>query len=345
MKYFILVLTLMTAFSCSKNKANKDKEFSIDLDKIRQEQERIAREQIEQTLKDAEIETCTVEEQRPGFLGRVANGFKGIFRRDGFDIVFPKSLSNQINQDITNSIYANMSFNPQDFWNLLSPESAESLNRVLLDANLEASDEQFLRIREMAAFLYLFYFQLEEKKKGYELFLEEQDIGISRLKVAFDETADFEQREKLSFCEKITLFDTEMKALEEDHLLPSDISGQVVCERRGNRVLIEQYTNQPETFFSIETRTGLTDVITIEMPRDTEIEPDFSEITMTFAQRNLELTIERQQSAHRLRGSVLRGYRPNSFKRLDLEGVVAGEQVRLKNLRCREVKDVIYQAR
>lgn len=345
MKYFALFLTLMMSFSCSKNKSSKNEAFNIDPEQIRQEQERIVREQVEESLSEAEIKTCEVNEARPDFLSRVANGFVGIFKRDGFDIVFPKELSDKIIQEILNSVYANLSFNPQDFWTLLTPETADELNRILLNANLTASEEEFSKIRSMAAFLYLFYFQLEEKEKGYELYLEEQNLGISRLKVAFDQTAIFDERVKLSFCEKISLIDSEFKELGDDYLTPGDISGQVICERRGDRVLIEQYTNRTETYFSITTASGLSDIITVDMPRDTEIEEDYSEITMSFPQRNLELVIERQQSARRLSGSVLRGYRPNSFRRLDIEGLVAGERVRIRNLSCREVKDVIYQAR
>ena len=86
-----------------------------------------------------------------------------------------------------------------------------------------------------------------------------------------------------------------------------------------------------------------TETISVEMPRTTEIDPDYSEISMSFPTRDLEITIERRQG-HRRSGSVLREYRANSFSRLDLKGSINGQTVNFRNLRCREVRDVIYQA-
>lgn len=343
MKFTILILTLFTLVACSKNKVDKHKDFVIDYDKIRQEQEKIYKEkmqkEIEKSLAENKIKTCEVEEKRPGFFGRIKQGIAGRFRAEKFDLVFHKSLTDKIMNEIMDSIYVNLSFNPTDFWELLSADTSRELNRVLVDQFLTLNDENFKEVRDTAAFMFLFYFQLEEREKSYELFLENQEMQINRLRVAFDDTAKFENRKKLSFCEKISLSNSDFRTVKE-YLEPSDIQGQVVCEKGDNKVVIEQYTQKTYTAFKLKL-ADLDEVnFKVGMPRDTFIDDYSKAVEMSFLDRGLEISIERR----RISVGVNRGqYRPNTFRKLDLQGEVLGEKIQLKNLKCREIKSVIYQ--
>ncbi len=343
MKFSILILTLFTLVACSKNKVDKHKDFVIDYDKIRQEQEKLYKEkmqeEIEKSLAENKIKTCEVEEKKPSFLARLKQGIAGRSRSEKFDVVFPKKLTDKIMTEILDSIYVNLSFNPTDFWELLSDDTSKELNRELVNQFLTFDDEKFKEVRNTAAFMFLFYFQLEKREKGYELFLENQDMQVNRIKVAFDDAAKFEERTKLSFCEKISLTNSEFRTVKK-YLEPSEIQGQVVCENGPNKVTIEQYTQKTYTAFKLNL-ADLDEVnFKVGMPRDTLINEYAKNVEMSFLDRGLEIAIERQRNSV---GPNKGQYRANTFKKLSLEGEVLGQKIKLKNLKCNEIKSVIYQ--
>lgn len=340
MKMLWLIFVLGLA-SCSKNKANKEVPFIIDLDLIAKERERIIQEKIKETLEENRVETEVVEEPQRGFFRRLGNGIVNLFRSDDFDIVFPKALSDKIVDEIMASIYSNLAFNPQEFWNLLSPQTSIELNRVLLNRYLEVSDEEFEEVRNLAAFAYLFYFQLEERKKGYELFLENQEIGVDRIKVAFDESAEFDNRERLSLVEKLNVEATGFHSAL-NYMRPSEILGQVVCEKGENKIFIEQYTDEARgTLFQINEGESFR----VRLPRDTQIDEDASNVNIKMKVSSLDLDFELdiERKTRPSTRSVFDEYRKNSFRYLALEGSYAGDSFDLKRLRCSEKKNVIYQ--
>lgn len=343
-KLISLLLISLTVIACSKNKQNKEIDLKIDPDRIAKERERIINEKIEETLQENKIDICEVREQRPGFLKRLAKGFLGIFKKkDDFDVVFTKEISEAVLKDIMGSIYANLEFNPSEFWSLLSPSTAIRLNRLLVEKYIHADDETFKKVRDLAAFSYLFYFQLEQREKGYELFVEDQELGVERIKVAFDETALFSERVKLSFCDKLTLPASGFRT-NTDYQKPSEITGRVVCTGGQNRVEIEQYLDETTRFTLSDNDEKQT--FRVLMPTDNRVDEDASnvKISMKASQLGLDMNLDVERKTRPSgNGSAFAEYRKNTVRKLALEGEVRGIYFKMKKLSCREIKKIKYQ--
>lgn len=337
MKNPLIFLSLIVlAISCSKGNHTDAKKYEVPASL----RAKIINEKIDAELEANRVDTCELETQTIGVLKRTLTKVVLFFRGgDDFDIKFNKDISQRIVDEIRASIFANLEFSPNEFWNLLTKETATELNEILIAQFIKVNNEQFEKLRDLTAFLYLFYFQEVERKAGYEVGLLNQEMEIPRIRVAFNEEANFTEREKLSLCNKLITSEEGFKT-NHDFTYPSDIKGKVICEKDDTKLIVQQFLGREMSVSFIapslnhSVRFNHSELIVSETRRGSKLE-------LTKDSDNFEINVYKKRRTKR--GSIRKSYLTNTFSSVKVSGLVDGESIETKRMSCKTIRPVGYQ--
>jgi hypothetical protein len=322
--------------SCSKGNNTKAKDYVIPDDVKRA----FIEKKVDEELDKNRVATCEMPKEYKSGFKKIKEGFIGLFVKDKFNLVLTKELSDKVVVELKESIYENLGFDPSQFWSLIKPETAKQLNKLLVNQFIEVDDKKFKEIRSMTAVAYLFYFQEVNRKKGYELYLKNQDIGITRIKVAYDESAKLDKREKLSFCDKIefTRLDFTSKS---NYLKPSDVKGRFICKRDNKKIILEKYIGG-RIVFDID----YLELKTIQEVRIGNFSAEYYRkgVAMNIDNGDDKFEFKIQQKLKKSSGSSTKTYQSNTVHSISLNGYIGGFEINTpKPLRCKKVVKMSYQ--
>jgi len=243
MKYSLLLLLLTTFIACDKGHNYADKKTFVVTDKMKEEI-------YQKALAANKIKTCEPEkEEKEGFFKRAKNSIVGLFTKKDkeFDITYPQVLTERVLKEIEAYIRTNQKFAPEEFWIALSSETQTYIDKYLIEEFVGLTDEQFLELRDFVAFSFLFYFQEDDRKSGYEIQLDEEDLPISKIRIAYETSAIFEERKKINFCEQEGLLDITFVE-DQAFLKPSNVTARVMCEKDSNKIRLDLVNDTDLTF-------------------------------------------------------------------------------------------------
>jgi len=233
MKYSLSLLILTTFIACDKGHNYASKKTFVVTDKMKEEI-------FQKELNANRIETCEVEEKKLSFFRRAKKSILGLFTKkdESFDITYPQVLTDRVLRELKEYIIEKQKFAPEEFWIAIGKETETYINNYLIEEFVGLTDEQYIELRDLVAFSFLFYFQEAEKKSGYEIHLDKEDLPLSKIRIAYESEAKFEERVKLSICEQEKLL--EIAFLEDEAFLkPSDVTARVICEKDNNMMRID----------------------------------------------------------------------------------------------------------
>ena len=337
MKNPLILLSLVAlTMSCSKGNHTEAKKYKVSAEL----KSKMINDKIDEELEASRVDTCELEKESAGVFKRTLTKVVLFFRGgDDFDIKFNKNLSQRIVEELRASIFINRAFSPNDFWNLLTEDTAKELNAMLVSQFIKVDNEQFDKVRDLTAFLYLFYFQETERKASYEIGLKNQELEIPKIRVAFEEDASFIEREKLSLCKKLEISDKGFSS-NEDLSYPSDVRGKIICDKGDEKLVIEQYLG----------RGMMMHLKTAEI--DHEITFNHSELAVDETRRGAKLQLNKDgdnfeveitQKQRRVGGSVVKSYLTNTFSSVKVSGLINGENIETKRMSCTTIRLVGYQ--
>jgi hypothetical protein len=321
--------------SCSKGNNTKAKDYEVPEEVKRA----FIEKKVDEELDKNRVATCEMPKEYKSGFKKIKEGFIGLFVKDRFNLVLSKEISDKVVVELKDSIYENLGFNPSEFWSLLKPQTAKELNKLLVNQFIKVDDKKFTEIRSMTAVAYLFYFQEVDRKKGYELYLKNQDIGITRIKIAYDESAKLDKRKKLSFCDKIEFASLDFTS-KSNYLKPSDVKGRYICKRGNQKVTIEKYLGG-RMIFDI-------DFPGLKLKHEVKVKNFTGEyyrkgviLSTDHADDKFDLKI--QQRTKKVNGSVAKTYQDNTVHSISLNGYMGGFEINTpKLLRCKKIVKMSY---
>lgn len=318
---FLLLLTSVVA--CDKGHNYTDKKVFVVTEKMK-------RDALQKSLNENKVETCEVEQEKLSFFQRVKKSIIGLFTKKDteFDIIYPQILTDKILKELESYILEHMEFAPEKFWVAVGPETEKYLNAYLIEKFVTLSDEEFLKLRDFVAFSFLFYFAEDIKEDGYEIHLDNAELPVSKIRIAFTSKAEFEKRKKISLCGKEDIFSVNFQT-DEEFLLPSNVTARVICERKSDRVRLD-VVNDSDVSLKIQTASN-EQKLSLQMA-DFEVNTSNRSSKLSYSQNGTELQLE-------LKIKDVDGKPTLSSRIHSLDARLAdGTEISMKRLKCDSVK-------
>lgn len=285
LKFSLIFVLLFSFVACDKGHNYTDKKTFVVTEKMK-------RDALKKSLADNRVETCEVEEEKLNFFKRVKKFIVNLFAKkkiDVFDITYPQILTDRVLNELEAHILEKMDFKPEDFWVAIGSETEQYINQYLIEKFVELKDEEFEKLRDFVAFSFLFYFAEEVKEDGYEIHLDNQELPISKINIAFTAAAKFEERKRISLCGKENIMSAKFQP-DEEYLVPSDVTARVTCENRSDdRIRLDVIRNEEAT---LRIKTAKAESKIKFQMADLEVNTSNRRSKLSYSQNGVDLQLE-----------------------------------------------------
>ena len=244
------------------------------------------------------------------------------------------SLTKRITQNLQSKT-KNKKLTPSSFWTILDDDLQRDLSKILINSNVNRTEEDYRRLQQEVAFAFTVYIENPTEDHGYRLLTKSQDETVKVTKIGFTQFT-----QAIRIIKPCADFDISTVYIPEGLRSPRNITAKILCENTDKEKLsisgsLNNRTQEEEVWIHLVSK-DLKDNFRLMKRKINTLEDKRKRKTLTYegneiySYKFIVLDITKESPSQK-----------DSIKKLDFVAYAnSGDVIKVKKLSCKTLKEL-----